>query len=79
VSTNKRKIIDLSVIDLGPILVVAQSFIDAAHDFTEIAGWEKSGPSRALTSLHADALHKLFALRRRLMEARLYDLSRRPD
>jgi hypothetical protein len=58
--------------------VVAQSFIDAAHDFTKIAGWENSGKSRVLTNLHADALHKLYALRRLQTEAGLYDLSRRP-
>jgi hypothetical protein len=78
-STNQRKTIDLSSIDLAPVLVAADSFLDAASDFADIASREKSGPSRALMSLHTDAVFKLHALRRCLTQAGLYDLSRHRD
>jgi hypothetical protein len=78
-STNELKTIDLSTIDLAPVLVAAEVFLDAASDFAETASREKPGPSRALMSLHADAVIQLYILRRRLTEAGLYNLSRRPD
>jgi hypothetical protein len=78
-SVTQRKIIDLSTINLAPVVEAAAAFLDAKCDFAEIAGREKSGPSHALMNLHRDAVDKLYILRCRLTEAGLYDLSRRPD
>jgi hypothetical protein len=76
---TQRKIIDLSTINLAPVVEAAEEFLDAECDFAEIAGREKSGPSHALMNLHSDAVDKLYILRCRLTEAGVYDLSRRPD
>ena len=77
--TSRCKSIDLGSIDLAPVVKAAEEFLDEECDFAEIPRLEKSGPSRVLMSLHANAVVKLYALRRRLTEAGLYDLSRLPD
>jgi hypothetical protein len=78
-SITRRKIIDLSTINLAPVVEAAAAFLDAECDFAAIAGREKSGPSHALMNLHRDAVDKLYSLRCRMTEAGVYDLSRRPD